>query len=104
VSKPWGLIGRDPLLKMEDLAEVAEHLDRTGGSTMARDEIGQFIQTKRAEKIIAAGFAPIDGVMDVSTSTTTNHAALLASQPTVSITKTAIKKTQTFTREQSYKR
>jgi hypothetical protein len=62
---------------------------------MARDKIGQFIQTKRAERIIAAGFVPIDGVMDVSASTTTNHAALLASQPTVSITKTAIKKTQT---------
>jgi hypothetical protein len=103
LSRPWGLVGRDALLTQEDLAEVAVTLDRTGGSTMARDEIRNLISTKRADRIRAAGFVPIDGVVvEACITTTSNYAALLAAQPSVSITKTAIKKTQTrYTAENS---
>jgi hypothetical protein len=77
-------------------------LDRTGGSTMARDKICNLISTKCADRIRAAGFVPIDGVVEACITTTSNYAALLASQPSVSITKTAIKKTQTrYTAENS---
>ena len=103
ISKPWGVTGREPLLTQEDIAEVAATLDRTSGSTMAREEIVTFIRTKRGDKIKVAGFVPIDGVLDACYTTTSNYyAGLIASQPTVSITKTAIKKTQTrYTAENS---
>jgi hypothetical protein len=81
LSKPWGLRGRDPLLKPEDLAEVAANLDQTGGKTMAREEIRELIHTKHTVRIKAAGFVPIDGVMEASASTTSYYAAILASQP-----------------------
>ena len=60
-------------------------------------EIGNFICAKHADKIKAAGFAPIEGVMEAYVTTTLNYAALLllAAQPTISIWNTAIKKTQT---------
>ena len=95
LSKPWGVAGREPLLTEEDTAEVAATLDQKSGSTMARDEIGNFIRKKRGDKITAAGFAPIDGLKEASHTTASNCAGLIASQPTVSIAKTAIKKTQT---------
>jgi hypothetical protein len=43
-SKPSGLVGRDPLPKQKDLAKIAVDLDRTGRSTIARDEIGNLIR------------------------------------------------------------
>jgi hypothetical protein len=60
---------------------------------MAREEIGELIRTKHTVRIQAAGFVPINGV-EASALTTSNYAAILASQPNIRITNTAIKKTQ----------
>ena len=62
---------------------------------MAWDEIGTFICTKRGKKIKAAGFIPVDGLMEACYTTASKYAGLIALQLAVSITKIAIKKTQT---------
>ena len=100
--KPWWQLGRDPYLRQKDIDEVAANLNRMTGKTIAPDDINGIIQTNRASRLKEAGLVAIGGVQPVDRQTVTNYAALFASQPNVSITKTAIAKTITrFTAENS---
>ena len=104
LNKNWGTTGREPLVSVADVTEIAnKSLHENPGHCLEQHSIKAAIVEKRKEAMLARGIQPLnDQAIAPSEASLRNHKAMFAAEPGVSITRTATVKTHTrFTAENS---
>ena len=95
------VVSRD-CLKIKILQKISDALEEESGKTIGENELISIIKDTRSKNIEAAGLVPICATKNPSRTSVNNYKCVLASQASVSITKTAISKTNNrYTAEKS---
>jgi hypothetical protein len=89
----WGKVGRPPVLTKKDLIQISKDLNKSEGKTIGKKELTKILETKMSEKANKRGNVLL-GAKEYSHQTVKNYMSLLTHVPGLSLTHTAIKKTQ----------
>ena len=102
IDNDWNSPGQPRLLKDKDITNISDALKEESGITIGENELISIIKDTRSKNIEAAGLVPICATKNPSRTTVNNYKCVLASQASVSITTTAISKTNNrYTAENS---
>ena len=97
LNKNWGETGREPLVTISDVTEIArKSLHDNPGHCLEQSSIKAAIVEKRKETMLAKGIQPLnDQAIAPSEASLRNYKALIAAEPGVSIIRTATVKSHT---------
>ena len=102
IDNDWNSRGQPRLLKDKDITKISDALEKESGKTIGENELISIIKDTRSKNIEAAGLVPICATKNPSRTSVNNYKCVLASQASVSITTTAISKTNNrYTAENS---
>ena len=100
-ERVWGKTGQQVALTKEDLIQLAKDLNKLEGRTIGKERLTKILTTKMSEKANKKGNLLL-AANEYSHQTIKNYLSLLTHVPGLSLTRTAIKKTQSrFTAENS---